>query len=92
MFFNDNNNNNNNNNNENKRSCVAIKARVVKLKKLLETRSEIIKDFLIGAVLEGGSQNLTHNFQLIFAFLTSSVEKIRAALKRQKIRLKKLEK
>ena len=82
----------NNNNDENKRSCGTIKTKVVRAKKLLETRVEKINKFFIGAILEGGSKNLTYNFQLIFAFLTSLVEKIRASLKRQKIRVEKLEK
>ena len=71
---------------------VNIKETFVGVKKLLETCVEKINKFCIGAILEGGSKNLTYNFQLIFAFLTSLVEKIRAALKRHNIRLEKLKK
>ena len=62
LFYNNNNNNNNNNNDNNKKSCGPIKTKVVRVKKLLETRGKKIKDFFIGAILEGGYPNLWHTF------------------------------
>ena len=62
LFYNNNNNNNNNNNDNNKKSCGPVKTKVVRVKKLLETRVKKIKDFLIGAILEGGYPNSSHTF------------------------------
>ena len=54
--------NNNNNNDNNKQSCGPIKTKVVRVKKLLETRIKKIKDFFIGTILEGGYPNSSHTF------------------------------
>ena len=62
LFYNNNNNNNNNNNDNNKKSCGPIKTKVVRVKKLLETRVKKIKDFFIGTILEGGYPNSLHTF------------------------------
>ena len=62
LFYNNNNNNNNNNKDNNKKSCGPIKTKVVRVKKLLETRPKKIKDFFKGAILEGGYPNSSDTF------------------------------
>ena len=62
LFYNNNNNNNNNNKDNNKKSCGPIKTKVVRVKKLLETRLKKIKDFFKGAILEGGYPNSSDTF------------------------------